>query len=130
MIGRLQAQLSLLAAQDSYLMANTVFVPAQDPGKVLRHILSLEPMNQISRGLIRAGSARILMRFILLEFQTLVHLQKQRDGSYPSYPLAPEKKGLSYEQLYSEVIRIEKLIDDTDSNILKQMIEYREYMWT
>lgn len=57
-------------------------------------------------------------------------LQKQRDGSYPSYPLAPEKKGLSYEQLYSEVIRIEKLINDTDSNIVKQMIEYREYMWT
>ncbi len=57
-------------------------------------------------------------------------LEKQKDNSYP--PLGPfkERSGKTYEELYGEVNRIEKLINETDSNILKQMIEYRDYMWT
>lgn len=58
------------------------------------------------------------------------NLKKQLDNSYPPHPLPEYLKNKSYEELYSEVNRIEKLINDTNTNILKQMIEYREYMWT
>ena len=56
--------------------------------------------------------------------------EAQRDALYPPHPLPPEMKGLTYEQLYGSLNAVEKLIDETDTNILKQMIEYREYMWT
>jgi hypothetical protein len=58
------------------------------------------------------------------------NLEKLRDNAYPPYPLPDRMKDWNYEQLYSEVNRIEKLINDTDSNIIKQMIDYRDYMWT
>lgn len=32
--------------------------------------------------------------------------------------------------LYDEISRIEKLMEDTDTNILHKLIEYRSYMWT
>lgn len=57
-------------------------------------------------------------------------LEAQRDALYPPSPLPPEMKGLTYDQLYGSLNAVEKLIDETDTNILKQMIEYREYMWT
>jgi hypothetical protein len=57
-------------------------------------------------------------------------LEKQRDNSYPPHPLPAELKGKTYDELYGEVNRIEKLINETDTNILKQMIEYRDYLWT
>jgi len=57
-------------------------------------------------------------------------LEKQRDNSYPPYPLPAELKGKSYDELYGEVNRVEKLINDTDTTIIKQMIDYREFMWT
>jgi hypothetical protein len=57
-------------------------------------------------------------------------LEKQRDNSYPPHPLPAELKGKSYDELYGEVNRVEKLINDTDTTIIKQMIEYRDYMWT
>lgn len=56
--------------------------------------------------------------------------EAQKDACYPPHPLPPEMKGLTYEQLYGSLNAVEKLIDETDTNILKQMIEYREYMWT
>lgn len=56
--------------------------------------------------------------------------EAQRDALYPPHPLPVEMKGLTYEQLYGSLNEVEKLIDETDSNILKQMIEYREYFWT
>lgn len=59
--------------------------------------------------------------------KTRPELEKQRDNSYP--PPA-ELKGKSYDELYGEVNRVEKLINDTDTTIIKQMIEYRDYMWT
>jgi hypothetical protein len=57
-------------------------------------------------------------------------LEKQRDNSYP--PMGPfkDRSGKTYDELYGEVNRIEKLINETDSNIIKQMIEYRDYLWT
>jgi hypothetical protein len=56
--------------------------------------------------------------------------EAQRDALYPPYPLPEEMKNFTYEQLYGELNKIEKLISDSDTAILKQMIEYREYMWT
>jgi len=54
-------------------------------------------------------------------------LHKQLMEAYPkNVSLAKEP----YETLYSEVIRIEKLIEDTDTKIIKEMIDYRNYMWT
>jgi hypothetical protein len=56
--------------------------------------------------------------------------EAQKDALHPPYPLPPELEGKSYTELYSELNKIEQLIVETDSNILKQMIDYRDYMWT
>jgi hypothetical protein len=56
--------------------------------------------------------------------------KSQADSLYPPHPLTDLQKGKSYEELYGELNKMEKLISETDSNILKQMIDYREYMWT
>lgn len=59
-----------------------------------------------------------------------VNCEKQRDALYPPHPLPEHMREWSYDQLYGEMKKIEKLIDDTNTNILKQMIDYREYFWT
>lgn len=56
--------------------------------------------------------------------------QAQAYASYPPYPLPDHMRGKSYEELYGEVNKMEKLIEDTDTKILNQMIEYRGYFWT
>ena len=56
--------------------------------------------------------------------------EAQVDALYPPYPLPAHLKGKSYEELYGELNKMEKLIEDTDTKILKQMIEYRGYFWT
>jgi hypothetical protein len=56
--------------------------------------------------------------------------EAQRDKLYPPHPLPLEMKGFTYDQLYGSLNKIEQLIDETNTTILKQMIEYREYMWT
>jgi hypothetical protein len=56
--------------------------------------------------------------------------QAQADVLHPPHPLTDFQKGKSYEELYGELNKMEKLISETDSNILKQMIDYRDYMWT
>ena len=58
------------------------------------------------------------------------NLEAQRDALYPPHPLPPEMKGLSYEQLYGGLNQIEKLINETDTMIIRQMIGYRDHMWT
>ena len=58
------------------------------------------------------------------------NLEKQRDAAYPPYPLPIEMKEYSYDQLYGKVNELEKTIEDTDSKILKEMIDFRQYMWT
>lgn len=54
-------------------------------------------------------------------------LQKQHDESYPYFP--PSSK-LSYEELYGETNRLEKLLHDRDTWALNKIIEHREYLWT
>jgi hypothetical protein len=56
--------------------------------------------------------------------------EAQADALYPPYPLPEDLKGKSYNELYGEMNKINLLIAETDTNILKQMIDYREYMWT
>lgn len=57
-------------------------------------------------------------------------IEKQRDDAYPPYPLPEHMRDWSYDQLYSEVNKLDKIIDETDSAIIKQMVDYRDYMWT
>lgn len=56
--------------------------------------------------------------------------EAQCDTLYPPHPLPSEMKDRSYDELYGELDKVEALIAETDANILKQMIEYREYFWT
>ena len=59
-------------------------------------------------------------------------LQKDLDAAYP--PLTAKRlteiKRETYETDYAEVHRLEKLICDKDTKILKDVIEYRQYFWT
>lgn len=57
-------------------------------------------------------------------------LLENLDKSYPPFPLPKEMSKLSYDELYGEVNRIDKEIDDKDTAILKQMIDYRHFFWT
>jgi len=57
-------------------------------------------------------------------------LEKAMEEAYPPYPLPADMKHLKYNELYGRVNEIAKTIEDTDSKILKEMIDYREYMWT
>jgi len=57
-------------------------------------------------------------------------LEKEMDAAYPPHPLPAEMKNLEYGELYGKVNEIEKIIDDTDTKILKEMVDYRTYMWT
>lgn len=52
-------------------------------------------------------------------------LERQLDAAYPPH----ERQG-SYQELYSEVDRIEKLIHAKDSQVLNGIIEWREALWT
>jgi len=56
--------------------------------------------------------------------------EAQRDMLYPPYPLPPEMKDKSYDELYGALNKVEELIAQTDTSILKQMVEYRDYFWT
>ncbi len=53
---------------------------------------------------------------------------KQLEAAYP--PLGSKNSNKTYEELYGEVNRLEQLIKDTDTEFFKQMLEYRDYMWT
>lgn len=59
-------------------------------------------------------------------------LEKEKDSAYPDIELVklPCLSGDDYNELYKEVNRLEALIDQTDENILIQMIKYRNYFWT
>lgn len=41
-----------------------------------------------------------------------------------------ERYGKPYEEVYAEVNRIEKLIQDKDTKVLTEIIKYRQYFWT
>lgn len=51
----------------------------------------------------------------------------QEDGTVRTYL---KDDGIPYEIKYKEVNRIEKLIDDTDTKILKEFVDYRNFFWT
>lgn len=53
-------------------------------------------------------------------------LEKQLENSYPE----TKDKNLTYEELYSEVIRLEALIKEKDTALLKEMVDKREFFWT
>lgn len=74
-------------------------------------------------------------------------LEAERDNSYPPtkplnewfeekidengkkvYQMIPDK--IPYEIRYKDVIRLEKEIEENDTKILKEMIEYRDFFWT
>jgi hypothetical protein len=59
-------------------------------------------------------------------------LQKNLDAAYP--PLTAKRltevNWKTYEKEYGEVDRIEKLIKDKDTKILKDIVKYRGYFWT
>lgn len=75
-------------------------------------------------------------------------LESQRDNSYPktdenfldrfekniaddgSVRYLLKDDGIPYEQKYAEVIRLEKIIEDRDEQILIEMIKKKEYFWT
>lgn len=57
-------------------------------------------------------------------------LEKEMEEAHPPYPLPPEMKDLKYPELYGKVNEIAKIIEDTDTKILKELIDYRQYMWT
>lgn len=61
------------------------------------------------------------------------NLEKKLDEAYPDIYLIRSVPTLGEEQikdLYKEVKRLEELIEQTDENILVQMIKYRDYFWT
>ena len=87
-------------------------------------------------------------KYITIERPTL---EKQMDASYPEAKLddwfgeaetdkngnvtrrmktCEERYGKSYEEVYSEVNRIETLIDKKDTKIITELVKYRNYFWT
>lgn len=57
-------------------------------------------------------------------------LEKQHDVSYPPYPLPDNMKNMTYDQLYGENNRLEKLIEEKDQWAMHKIVEYRQYLWT
>jgi hypothetical protein len=61
------------------------------------------------------------------------NLEKEKDKAYPSRNISVLLKPSTieeYQDMYKEVNRLEALIDQTDENILIQMIKFRSYFWT
>lgn len=77
-------------------------------------------------------------------------LENQRDNSYPE-PLksetpwfttvedgrkifrmlsCEERYGMSYEDAYSEIIRIEQELEDRDNRYMHTIVKHRQYLWT
>jgi len=58
-------------------------------------------------------------------------LEQQRDNSYPPMDdiTKPLKKG-EYETLYGEVNRLEKLLEEKDTDNLVRIVKLRGYLWT
>jgi len=65
--------------------------------------------------------------FFTNSFSEMFELSEDSDGK-KRYTL--KNDGIPYEIKYNNLIKIEKEITDKDTEILKQMIDYREYFWT
>jgi hypothetical protein len=59
-------------------------------------------------------------------------LQKAVEDAYPETKGFTVKKmdKLTYNELYGEVDRLEKLIHDTDTKIITDLVKYRDFLWT
>jgi hypothetical protein len=57
-------------------------------------------------------------------------LQKQHDESYPDYPLPLELEGKSYNEVYAETNRLEKLIKEKDQWAMHAIVNHVGYLWT
>jgi hypothetical protein len=57
-------------------------------------------------------------------------LQQQMDESYPPSPLPDNLKDAPYAVLYAKVNELETNINDTDTAVLKKLVDYRNFMWT
>jgi hypothetical protein len=55
-------------------------------------------------------------------------IEEKLDASYPKDVSLVDVR--PYKELYEKVDYYEKLIEDTDTKIIKQAIDYRQYMWT
>jgi hypothetical protein len=60
-------------------------------------------------------------------FEEMFERIPQEDGTTRMYL---KNDGIPFEVKYKEVNRIEKLIDDTDTKVLKEFIDYRNFFWT
>jgi hypothetical protein len=56
--------------------------------------------------------------------------QAQKDLDTAFTNIDRKNRKLPYDQMYAEVIRIEKTIEETNTRILKEMIEHRGFFWT
>ena len=74
-----------------------------------------------------------------------IQLEKERDDAYPEidfdklFTKSTDNQGRSvfsllsevpYEVKYAEVIRLEKLIEEKDTQVLNNLINFREHFWT
>lgn len=74
-----------------------------------------------------------------------VQLEKEKDDAYPNFNFlelftkSTDSQGRSvftltdnvpYEVRYAEVIRLEKLIEEKDTQLLNDLIKFREHFWT
>jgi hypothetical protein len=60
-------------------------------------------------------------------------LQKKIDNAYPEMTLDKIEEGVSkktYKQLYGEVNKLEKLLEDTNTKYMVWLIENRKILWT
>ena len=77
--------------------------------------------------------------------QERAQLEKERDDAYPAidfdklFTKSTDSQGRSvfslltdtpYEVRYAEVIRLEKLIEEKDTQVLNDLVKFREYFWT
>lgn len=56
-------------------------------------------------------------------------LKKTEDGFY-IMKSCEERSGMSYQEAYAEVHRLENLIEQKDSEVMNLIIKHRSYMWT
>ncbi len=57
-------------------------------------------------------------------------LEIQLNDAYPEVDIFGYNDPTPFDVKYAEVIRLENLIKDTDTKILKEMIDFRDYFWT
>ena len=60
-------------------------------------------------------------------------LKQAAEDAYPEEtdnPFTKKMNKSTYKELYGEVDRLEKLIHDTDTKIITDLVKYRDFLWT